>query len=246
MYSANGGAWLASSAWAHRWWLPAIEPSTRCCSPASWPSRWGWPARRSRGVASRPARDAAAGGCRAKPPASTCWSRSRLLGLVRTRCRPLHGALRTIPIFSFLRAPARLGLLVALSLCLLAAVAVAALLARPRRPRAGRPRWLVLAAAAELNAAPLRALREAEPVARAYRTLARCRAARWPSFPTSTGAPTSRDTPTTCSTRRPTGSRSSTATATTSRRVAPRRGLPSVRSRPASRSTSSAGSARAT
>ncbi|MEP7118338.1 MAG: hypothetical protein ABI880_12195, partial [Acidobacteriota bacterium] len=24
-YSANGGAWLASAAWAHRWWLPAIE-----------------------------------------------------------------------------------------------------------------------------------------------------------------------------------------------------------------------------
>ena len=24
-YSANGGAWLASAAWAHRWWLPRIE-----------------------------------------------------------------------------------------------------------------------------------------------------------------------------------------------------------------------------
>jgi hypothetical protein len=76
----------------------------------------------------------------------------------------------TVPVFAFLRAPARMGLIVALALVVLSSGILATWL--PRRPRA----WtaaLVLLAAAELNAAPLTALREAPPVPAAYRMLER-------------------------------------------------------------------------
>ncbi len=33
MYSADAGAWLASSAWAHRWWLSWIEPFNEVLFP---------------------------------------------------------------------------------------------------------------------------------------------------------------------------------------------------------------------
>jgi hypothetical protein len=78
----------------------------------------------------------------------------------------------TVPLFSFLRAPARMGVIVALCLTVLSSAALAPWLRAMRRPRA----WtaaLVLVAALELNGAPLANQREAPPVPEAYRVLAR-------------------------------------------------------------------------
>ena len=78
----------------------------------------------------------------------------------------------TVPVFALLRAPARMGLIVTLSLVVLSSAALAPWLRARRRPLA----WtiaLVLAAAVELNMAPLTALRDAPPVPEAYRALAR-------------------------------------------------------------------------
>lgn len=80
-----------------------------------------------------------------------------------------------IPVFSFLRAPSRIGIVVVLALAMLAAMGLARRLAgatpRARRLATG---GLALAVAAELFTAPL-ALRDAPPVSGVYRYLATAR-----------------------------------------------------------------------
>jgi hypothetical protein len=83
---------------------------------------------------------------------------------------------RALPVFSWLRAPSRLGLVVVLGLAVLAGFAIAAWLARVRRP-ALVGGALVCLAMADLFVAPL-FLVEAKPVAPAYQSLAR-----WPNGP---------------------------------------------------------------
>jgi 4-amino-4-deoxy-L-arabinose transferase-like glycosyltransferase len=79
-------------------------------------------------------------------------------------------AYRTIPAWSLLRAPARFGILVGLALAALAAIGLAGLLRRTRRPA------LVAAAVGALAVAELSAMpwdvRDALPVAQPYRVLA--------------------------------------------------------------------------
>jgi hypothetical protein len=82
--------------------------------------------------------------------------------------RVLHEA---IPVFSFLRAPGRMGIIVTLSLVVLAAGAVAHLLARMRRPALAAAAIAALAVA-ELAAMPLTQFRQTEPFSPAYRVLA--------------------------------------------------------------------------
>lgn len=171
-YSANAGAWLASSAWTHRWWLPWIEGFSETLFPGIIATSLGvagawrvWRARRTAVEAAAPlARDVA--------------GYYVVLGLLAfwASFGPDAGLYRllfeTVPIFDFLRAPARMGLMTALSLVVL----TSAVLAPWLRTRASAGRWalgLTLAAALELNGAPLTVLREAPPVPEAYRTLAR-------------------------------------------------------------------------
>jgi hypothetical protein len=158
-YSANGGAWLASAAWAHRWWLAAIPNYSEVLFPGILAISLGaaglWIARRT-------------------PDTLLLYL---LIGLFAfwSSFGPDAGLYRvfyeTIPIFTFLRAPARMGVLVTLSLVVFAAAAVAALTARVRRPLLVTA-LLATAAVAELTTAPLTQFRRAEPFSRAYRILA--------------------------------------------------------------------------
>jgi hypothetical protein len=168
-YSANAGAWLASSAWAHRWWLGAIEGFSEVLFPgaitlvAAAAGAWiVW--RRPRDTAGPLDRDVA--GYYGLLALLAFWAS---FGPDAGLYRLLYEA---VPVFGLLRAPARMGIVVTLALVVLTSAALAPWLrtrAQPRRWAAG----LALAAALELNMAPLTALREAPPVPEAYRMLAR-------------------------------------------------------------------------
>jgi hypothetical protein len=162
MYSADVGAWLASAAWAHRWWLPWIEPFNEVLFPgvvalglgiAGFALAW-------RQAASR--------------ELALIYGLTALLS-VWLSFGPDAGLYtlfyRTIPIFTFLRAPGRIGIVVVLCLAVFAAVALKGWLAG-RRNRTAWTAAIALLAAAELLQAPLTAFRPVEPFADAYRTLA--------------------------------------------------------------------------
>lgn len=159
-YSANLGAWFASPTWAHRWWLEWLPGFSEVLFPGLLAIALGLPGivifmRRRRDVAVF----------------------YLLIGLVAlwASLGPAAGLYtvlyNTLPIFAFLRAPARLGILVTLVLVVFAAVAIAHLLSRAPRPAviAG---VLGLAAVAELSSMPLTQFRTVEPVSVVYRTLA--------------------------------------------------------------------------
>ena len=162
MYSADLGAWLASAAWAHRWWLPWIEPFNEVLFPGVLTLALGlagvWIARRDR----------------AARELLIFYGLTAVIA-VWLSFGPNAGLytafFHTIPVFSFLRAPARIGIVVVLCLAVFAALAVRRLLADRPRPAL----WtaaLTLLAAAELMEAPLTALRPVQPFPAAYQTLA--------------------------------------------------------------------------
>jgi hypothetical protein len=158
-YSANASAWLASSAWAHRWWLGAIPDFNEVLFPGILAMLLGglgiWVMRTRRDTAALYLLIAI----------FAFWSSfGPDAGLYRI-------FYETIPIFSFLRAPSRMGVLVTLSLVVFAAAAVAHLTARVRRPVAVTFLLLVIAVA-ELTTAPLTQFRLAEPLSPVYRVLA--------------------------------------------------------------------------
>ena len=74
MYSADLGAWFASAAWAHRWWLPWIEPFNEVLFPGVMALLLGAP----RGSSSRRGTRPRASWCSstASPPSSPCGCRS--------------------------------------------------------------------------------------------------------------------------------------------------------------------------
>ncbi len=163
-YSANIGAWLNSSAWAHRWWGPYLWKPSEGLFPGILAIVLG------------------------------CWGATFVkerdgIGLKRDEARfyiglavftfwvtlgpnaGLYTALYyTVPVFSFLRAPSRAGIVVTLCLVVLAAPALIALMRR-RAINAAFAILLVLAVA-DLYRAPLR-MRTAPPLPEAYRALAR-------------------------------------------------------------------------
>ncbi|MGE0042600.1 MAG: hypothetical protein AB7H88_20450 [Vicinamibacterales bacterium] len=187
MYSANGGAWLASSAWAHRWWLGALGSFNEVLFPGILLIGLGV-AGAVIGWRARVPVEAPTGGRRpAGPPRDVIAFYVALAVLAFwASFGPAAGLYTllfdTIPVFSFLRAPARMGLIVSLCLSALAAISVARIVAGRRRG-ALIGAALVVAAAAELMTAPLTTLREAEPVAPAYRVLATLPAAPVAEFP---------------------------------------------------------------
>lgn len=159
-YSVNGGAWLASSAWTHRWWLPALGDFNEVLFP---------------GLLT-----IALGVIGAKPLLARQRDTAVLYLLIAlfafwSSFGPDAGLYRvfyeTIPVFTFLRAPGRMGILVTLTLVVFAAAAAAHVLTRVRRPRLIAA-LLTAAAVAELAAFPLTQFREAPPFPDPYRLLA--------------------------------------------------------------------------
>jgi len=177
MFSADRGAWLASSAWAHRWWLPAITPFNEVLFPGIVTTILGltgaWLVLRPRHPAS--ADDvvpAAAAGLIRRDVAAFYL----LIGLIAfwASFGPDAGLYawfyRTIPVFSFLRAPARMGIMTTLSLAVLAGFALASW---PRLTRRAAVIGAVfLLASADLVQVPLTAFRDAPPLEKAYKVLA--------------------------------------------------------------------------
>ena len=177
LYSADWRAWLASSAWAHRWTLPYLQRWNEVLFPGvitTLGGAWGlWMAWRH----------ASATRSSAPPPGG---SRDVLayyaivMGLAFwISFGPAAGLYRllfaTIPVFTFLRAPARIGIVVVLALVVLLACGLACVLAR-LSPKARRlaAAGAAVAVGAELFTAPL-ALRQAPPVNGVYTYLATAR-----------------------------------------------------------------------
>jgi len=160
-YSANLGAWLNSSAWAHRWWAPYLGGPREGLFPGILATVLGiygaflWIRRQP------DTRDVA-------------WFYAGLavftLWLTLGPEAGLYSVLyHTVPVFSFLRAPARAGIVVTLCLVILAAAAIQALVNR-KHSRLAFGALLALVVA-DLYRAPLR-IREAPPLPSVYTRLA--------------------------------------------------------------------------
>ncbi len=174
-YSANLAAWLASGAWAHRWWLDAIPSRTEVLFPGIVTLILGvagaWIGLRTR-VADASSQERQ--GPRLDRGVVLSYVLTAMLAFWITfgPKAGLYSVLyEIVPVFTFLRAPARTGIVVTLCLVVLASFAVARLLERRRQP------WLIAAglmalAVADLTQAPL-GIRDAAPTSPAYAELSR-------------------------------------------------------------------------
>jgi hypothetical protein len=176
-YSADLQAWLASSAWAHRWMLPLLGHWNEVLFPGALTlvgGVWGaWLAWRAAAPVSSPATADAAG--RPRRDVLAFYGISGLLAFWIS-FGPVAGLYRVlfavIPVFSLLRAPSRVGIVVVLALAVGLASGLAVVFARlTPRTRTWTAAALALAMSAELFTAPI-AVRDAPPVASAYRHLA--------------------------------------------------------------------------
>jgi hypothetical protein len=170
-YSANLPAWGASAAWAHRWWLGALPGFNEVLFPGLLTTALGlagavWLLRAP--VPSGPS------GARLGRDVVVFYLLVAIFAFWSSfgPDAGLYGLFyHAIPVFSFLRAPGRMGIMVTLALVVLAAGFVARLIAgRPRRARA-----VAVAAAlafAELATMPLAGFRRAEPLSPVYSMLA--------------------------------------------------------------------------
>jgi len=179
-YSANLGAWLASSAWAHRWWVPYLQlPYMADFSEVLFPGIvtvilgvWGagLGVGRLKGTAPEP-----------EPAATTRMTRDVIwlyvaMAVIAFWITLGPGAglytllFHTIPVMSFLRAPSRTGIVVTLCLVVLAGPALSKLMSGRRRTLTFAA--LLALACADLYRAPLR-LEPATPFSPVYATLAR-------------------------------------------------------------------------
>ena len=175
-YSANLAAWGASAAWAHRWWLPALGDFNEVLFPGILASVLGlaggftllrrqppWREGGSATAAPRFRRDVAL--FYVLIGAVACWS----------SFGPDAGVYQifynTIPVFTFLRAPGRMGIMATLALTVLAAGWIARLTST-RRDGPHVAAALIAVALAELATMPLAGFREVEPLSPVYRVLA--------------------------------------------------------------------------
>jgi hypothetical protein len=178
-YSADIQAWLASSAWAHRWilswlghWNEVLFPGALTLLGGLWGLVYTW---RTAPSADAPA---APGGSSTTPVRRDVLAFYAISGALAfwISFGPAAGLYRllfaVIPVFSLLRAPSRIGIVVVLALVVLFAAGLASAFARlAPRTRAWAAAALSLALCAELFAAPI-GVREAPPVLSAYRQLA--------------------------------------------------------------------------
>jgi len=158
-YSANVGAWLASSAWAHRWWFPYLTRPSEVLFPGILAIVLGVAG--AKVALKSNVRDVAV--YYIALAVFTLW-------ITFGPAAGLYTLLYyTIPVFSFLRAPSRAGIVVTLCLVVLAAPTIVAILRRRGANVAGA--LLLVLVSADLYRAPLRT-REAAPLPAAYRELA--------------------------------------------------------------------------
>ena len=185
-YSADWRAWLASSAWAHRWMLPRLGTWKEVLFPGFLTTTLAgvgfWLTWRRGATTSTPSAGAQAlhdqphaTTIDVRPRADAAWFYALVAGLgfwiTFGPDAGLYGWLfRTVPMFSLLRAPARFGILVTLALAVLAACALARLARRPSTRR--WPVVFTVALVLELATIPLRFPDNSAPVNAAYRTLA--------------------------------------------------------------------------
>ena len=183
MFSADIGAWLASSSHGHRWMLQYLEGWggwNEVLFPGFLTTILGltgiWIGLRARRNAAAP--EVAIFG---RTREMTAFYTIVLAISFWTSFGPPAGLytllFHTIPVFSFLRAPARVGIVVTMALGVLMAIAASHLLQRVavrRSPRFALAVGGVLAVllASELAIAPLK-LNDAPPVHEAYRKLAK-------------------------------------------------------------------------
>ncbi len=242
-YSANAGAWLASSSWAHRWWLRYIDGFSEVLFPGILATALGvWGA----AAVLRPRREPEANAAPGLTRDVAGYYLAVALIAFWASFGPDAGLYRvlydTVPVFAFLRAPARIGIVVTLALVVLGSGVLAPWLRRQTRPRGpGRRPW-------PCSRCSISTPRRSRPCARPRRcprpiaASPRCLEGPWPSSRTSTSGRTFRVMPSTCSARPITSSRSSTATRITFHASGARRSCRSVRFRRAKRSPSSDGS----
>ncbi|MCX6552831.1 MAG: hypothetical protein NTY02_17825 [Acidobacteria bacterium] len=164
-WSATWRSYGASAAWAHRWVLPYIKPWGEVLYPGTASVVFG-----CLGVLGLRRRYAPSSGrdhvaFYSSVAVIAFWSS---LGPPAGLYAWLH---ESVPLFSWLRAPSRLGLVVVLALAVLAGFAIARLLPRTRRGAIAGA-LLVCATAADLFVAPL-FLVEAQPTPAAYVALGR-------------------------------------------------------------------------
>ncbi len=168
-FAADWRAWLASSAWAHRWMLPRLGTWNEVLFPGFLPVALG-----------------AAGvwlGLRGRLESPIRAVSTRSLAVFYVSLAVVAGWLafgpagglyavlyETLPVFSFIRAAGRFGIVVTLALGVLMSLTIAHI---NRQPGRGRTIACALAAAlaAELFAAP-RTMAPALPVSPVYRVLA--------------------------------------------------------------------------
>jgi hypothetical protein len=157
-YSANWSSYFVSSAYAHSWMQEALPPWNEVLFPGIIASALGvgaWIARRE-----------------ADRETTALYGSIALLALWASfgpRAGLYAVLYKTVPLFTWMRAPGRFGLMVAFALAVLAGVAAARLLSRARHAglvTAG----FVLAAVAEL-VTPVR-FDEVSPISPAYQILA--------------------------------------------------------------------------
>lgn len=186
-YSVEIASWFASAAWAHRWWLPALGDFIEVLFPGFITLIAGiigiaWHFLPKSSSSFRPTSQ--------NLPIWGQTPRPQFLPLRRdvavlyvliaviafwSSFGPDAGLYwilyKTIPLFTFLRAPGRIGIMVVLSLIVVGAPVIAAFIARQRKPAAAGA-LLVALATAELAGIPLTQLRDAEPRDPVYDTLA--------------------------------------------------------------------------
>ncbi len=151
MFAADWQAWLASSAWAHRWMLPWLERWNEVLFPGFlltalalaglvvglWPGRHGALTRPTVGLAADSSSRPYLAGWRRETTAFYALVGAIAFWASFGPVAHLYTLLyHTIPVFTFLRAPGRFGILVVLALCVLAMVALEALVRRMRTRRA--------------------------------------------------------------------------------------------------------------
>jgi hypothetical protein len=173
-YASDFGAWGASAAWSHRWWLPMLGDYREVLFPGLIITALAMATIVMQFSGKRMADNAA--------PAANRMSRDVVLLYVLiallafwSSFGPDAGLYRVfyeaLPIFTFLRAPGRMGVMTTFAFSVLAAGSLASLLGRTTR------RWMVTAAVgllsvAELAGMPLSQFRESEPLSPVYQRLA--------------------------------------------------------------------------
>jgi hypothetical protein len=182
-YSANLSAWLISSSWAHRWWAPYVSNASEVLFPGIITTlfgMWGAVIAVRRGPPSLDGTRTSSGetgSVRLTSDVAWFYITTAIIAFWTT-FGPKAGLYTlfyyTIPVFSFLRAPSRTGIVVTLCLVVLAAPALLRLMLPPSRQRFGGTSFLLLfvLVVADLYRAPLR-MREAPPVPGVYAALAR-------------------------------------------------------------------------